>query len=210
MWTLLREAGVRDAIATMREKFVEAKSVLEDAQDRGERKRASEVAMEEAVRFKTRKFQGDLTERNRESLELVRREVERRSVKTNVLPEIIQRALELEISEHPFVAIEESLPGAPFYRVVQFGGQLQLLLNTAHRFYTDVYKGPSSSPAVRASLEVLLFVLGQAELDSDNDRRTFYKQERSAWSGLLDVALERLGAAHPAGEDSDEASSSAA
>ena len=211
IWTLLRENGVKNAIATMRETFKEAKAKLEHVQDTGDNKRASEQAMEEAVKFKTRKPGGDTTERIRESNELLQREIERRAIKTNLPLITVENALQQEIVEHPFVVQEESLAGAPFYRTVQVGGQLQLLLNTAHRFYADMYKGANSSPGLRSTLEVLLFVLGGAELDSDKDRRTFYRQERSEWSRMLDVALERLDDAHSADElGDDEADDSAA
>jgi hypothetical protein len=84
------------------------------------------------------------------------------------------------------------MPGAPFFRMVQMGGQKVLYLNQAHRFYTDVYAGEKSNPAVRSALEVLLFVIGDCELDSGGDRRLFYQTERAEWSTRFNVALDRL------------------
>jgi hypothetical protein len=60
------------------------------------------------------------------------------------------------------------------------------------RFYTDVYAGENSNPSVRAALEVLLFVIGDSELDSSGDRRLFYQTERAEWSTRLNVALDVL------------------
>jgi hypothetical protein len=67
-----------------------------------------------------------------------------------------------------------------------------LFLNTAHRFFRDLRVGPGTNPRLRAGLEVLLFVIGDAELDAEGDRRLFYETERSVWSQQPNVALDRL------------------
>jgi hypothetical protein len=41
-------------------------------------------------------------------------------------------------------------------------------------------------------LEVLLFVLAEAELDAEGELDTFYKNARLNWSQRLDAALSRL------------------
>ena len=43
-----------------------------------------------------------------------------------------------------------------------------------------------------ALLELLLFVLGDCELDSNDERQLFYETERAEWSKVLNVALDRL------------------
>ena len=45
---------------------------------------------------------------------------------------------------------------------------------------------------MKASLELLLFVMGEAELDANPDRRRFYESERAEWSRVLNTALDRL------------------
>ena len=65
----------------------------------------------------------------------------------------------------------------------------------AHPFYTELYAGPGSTPRLRAGLEVLLWTLGDAEVDADpdSDRRRFYERERvSVWTPHLADALEQL------------------
>jgi len=87
---------------------------------------------------------------------------------------------------------EESLKGAPFFRVEQVGPQKVLYLNTAHRFYRDVYAGPDSSPRLRSGLEVVLFAIGAGEIGAEDERQTFYETERGAWSARLNTALAQL------------------
>jgi hypothetical protein len=96
----------------------------------------------------------------------------------------------------PYRVREESLPGAPFFRVEPVGGQTVLYLNTAHRFYTDVYAGPGTTPRFRAALEIMLFVIGECEIDADGERKLFYRKERMAWSEGLYTGLDRLDEIH--------------
>src|SRR5206468_8489166 len=89
----------------------------------------------------------------------------------------------------------EDMPGAPFFRCVQEGGTRVLYLNVAHPFYTELYAGPHATARLRAGLEVLLWTLGNAEIDADpeTDRRRFYERERaSVWTPTLADALSIL------------------
>src|SRR5262249_48543738 len=124
--------------------------------------------------------------------EALRREVERRAETSGLPVREVEQGFRSEAEERPYKVVAEVLPGAPFYRMEQVGGQRILYLNSDHRFYTDVYAGPESTPRLRASLEVLLFVLGECELDATADRRLFYKSERAEWSNRLTVALDLL------------------
>src|SRR5258708_19790269 len=82
--------------------------------------------------------------------------------------------------------------GAPFFRVTQVGPKKAFYLNTAHRFYKDVYAGPDSSPRLRAGLEVVLFAIGVCEIGAEGDRQIFYETERARGSANLDTALAHL------------------
>jgi hypothetical protein len=193
MWDLLRREGVDRAIGGMRQKWTEENATLKAKREEDEEKqRASEQAMAEADKFKTKPPAGDPIERRRKSEERFRQEVERRTTQTGLPRELVEKELLAETRENPYKVAQRSLPGAPFFSVEQMGGQMILYLNTAHRFYTDVYAGPESTPRLRAALEVLLFVLGESELDSAGDRQLFYQAERANWSTRLHVALDRL------------------
>ncbi|MCW2670304.1 MAG: Histidine kinase, gyrase and HSP90-like ATPase, partial [Frankiales bacterium] len=110
-------------------------------------------------------------------------------------PSVVERELKASREGEEKVVETEDSPGAPFFRVVQEGGTRVLYLNIAHPFYTDLYQGPGSNPRLRAGLEVLLWVLGDAEVDADvhSDRRMFYETERGfVWSPTLAAALKSL------------------
>ena len=77
----------------------------------------------------------------------------------------------------------------PFYQPKVVGEQKRVILNTAHPFYTRVY---TAAPEARSALEVLLFVLADAELRAEGEKETFYKAARQEWSERLRYALERL------------------
>jgi hypothetical protein len=193
MWDILKEAGVYPAIEEMRHILKRQRAELKAARDEDPtKKRASEQAMEETIKYKTRKPGGDRQQRVQESETEFKREVERRAREAGIEPDKIDADLRAEVQGSPYRLRTETMPGAPFFRMVQMGGQKVLYLNKAHRFYTDVYAGNNSNPSVRAALEVLLFVLGDCELDSSDERKLFYQTERAEWSTRLNVALDVL------------------
>ena len=148
--------------------------------------------MEEADKFRNRPPAGSPVERTKRAEERFQQEVEKRSRESGVPREQVESELLVEAKTNPYKVTERSLPGGPFFSVEQVGGQRVLYLNTAHRFYTDLYAGPESTPRLRAALEVLLFVLGESELDAAGERQLFYQAERMYWSTRLHVVLDRL------------------
>lgn len=147
--------------------------------------------MTDSEKFTTRKpvETARKSERNHEALE---QEVKRRADESGVSREKIEEQILSDAQQNPFRVKQEKLPGAPFYRVQQLGGQRVLFINTAHRFYQDVYAGPDSTPRSRASLEILLFAIGATELDASDERQAFYESEKGAWSERLTAALRAL------------------
>lgn len=190
IWTLLKNHGVERAISEMRKNYRFARGELEQKRDEAANgERPSEQAMQEAEKFRPRKpslarmTEGEVT---------LNREAERRARQAGVPVEVVREELEVQAEQHPYRVETEQVPGAPFYRVAQVGGMVVLYLNTTHRFFQDVYQGPHSNAYMRAALELLLFVMGDAELDAVDDRRTFYEVERGQWSTKLSVTLAQL------------------
>jgi hypothetical protein len=150
--------------------------------------------MTEAEKFKTRPTLPPSTDERAHQRNELKAEVKRRAQDTKQPEDEVEKELLEELGRRgQFIVKTESMPGAPFYRVWQHGGHRVLSLNTAHRFYADVYSGPDSTPRLRAALELLLFVLGGCELDASMERRRFYHVERAEWSKELDVVLDLLG-----------------
>jgi len=214
MWTLMREQGVLANIAALRRRYDDEKAKARTKREReGEREtgkpRDSERAMGASDRFRTEKTP-ETPERTQKSEAALEREIERRTAESGVAQEQVKRQVEEETKKNPYKVVEESLKGAPFFRVEQVGPQKVLYLNTAHRFYRDVYAGDDSTPRLRAALEIVLFAIGVGEIDAEDDRLTFYETERGAWSTRLDLALAQLAKIdsgveiRPPGEDQAE------
>ena len=205
MWTLLKEQGVQANIAALRKRYDEEKAKARARREEDEnQQRASEQAMAATDKFKPEKTP-DTPDRRRRSQEAFEREVDRRAEESGVPREQVERQLAVEAKENPYRVQEESLKGAPFFRVEQVGPQKVLYINTAHRFYKDVYAGPDSSPRMRSALEVVLFAIGSAEIDAEGERQTFYETERGVWSTRLNLALAQLENIDAAQEEREEA-----
>jgi hypothetical protein len=192
--SLLEENGVWATLDQLRHRFQEMRADLVgkfDAPDEVD-KRPSERAMEAAAVMdapaQTSEKQSRQAEENREqAVEVL--------VEKGVPRPDAERVIETVEKERPFRVEMNSNPEGPFYRVELRGGQVVLLINKAHRFYTDVYASIQGREGarIRQSLEVLLFVLGKAEVYATDERQLFYSAERQEWSKQLNVALAKLG-----------------
>lgn len=191
MWEILEDQGIKAAIQKLKDLDEKAREELRTAvEDEEESKRLSEKAMEEAEAFE---LPAPTTpEREKRSEEAFEAEVKRRAKESKVPESQVREQLQLEVDSRPYKIITEDTPGAAFYRVEQLGGQMVLYLNAAHRFYKQIYAAPDSTYRLRAAIEVLLFVLGQTEVDSEGRRRIFYESERNLWSRKLATALALL------------------
>jgi len=195
IWDLLDNKGLFTAIATMRGDYDKDSKTVRDTAE-ATKKRAAVEALEDAQKYKVAKPPQETPERKKEADDNLEREIERQARKTGIDRKIIEAELSAKQEESEYAVEIEDLPGAPFYRCEQRGGQRVLLINQSHGFYTDLYMGHGTNPRLRAALEVLLFTLGNAEVDADpeSDRRTFYARERSSvWSPNLDDTLKSLG-----------------
>jgi hypothetical protein len=196
VWDMLKDkAKLFAAIGTMRQDYLkEAKEVAVKA-EQAKSKKASVEAIEQARKFRTTKPPKDTPERQQEAERNLQQEAERRARKAGLEPETARHELEAGESNGEHLVETEDLPGAPFFRCYQRGGQRVLAVNLAHPFYDQLYAGPGSNPRFRAALEILLWALGEAEVDADpgSERRQFYERDRaSLWSPYVEDALVQL------------------
>lgn len=199
MWDRLEENGVKKAFAQMKGDY-EKREDIDEAEEEAGKPRESEDIAAKTAKFRVRKAIPKPQEKQREGDELLQKEVDRIKRETG-RPE---QEVKAELEEETFKVWTEDLPGAPFYRMLQVGGQRQLYINIAHRFYTDLYQGARTSPRLRTALELLLIVLGECELDASTEKEKFYRTERNEWSRRLDIMLEELDQREPM-EDAREA-----
>jgi histidine kinase/DNA gyrase B/HSP90-like ATPase len=185
MWGHLKENGVPEAIRALRTRF---KNERKADEQKTSGKRESEDITSEAAKFRGRKVTPQTPEKERKRREALDREARRIAARTKRPVEDVRA----EIEQTPNKIEFESLQGAPFYRGEQVGGQKRLYINTAHRFYSDVYSNPESTPRLKTSLELLLWVLVECEIEAIDDREIFYVRERTEWSTRLETALQLL------------------
>lgn len=197
IWDILdSKANIFRVIAEMKKAYdKEAKKIAAEVEQNRNEKRASVEAMEQAQKFRTTPKPEETPERKNEAQENFDKEVQKRAGREGRDPEKVEREL---IAEREGVTSEveaEDLPGGAFYRCTQEGATRVLYLNSAHPFYTELYKGPASTPRLRAGLEVLLWALANGEVDAEDggERRQFYERERvSVWSPEVADALQVL------------------
>lgn len=192
MWVLLKEAGVESAIRHLRHTIDADQEAQRTATKPGDI-RPSEKTMEEAQKFRRKRIDADPVERERAAKDALERFIKRRAEETRQPEELVRQEVEKEAVKHPYRVEFERMPGAPFFRVEQVGGMKVLFLNRAHRFHSDIY-AREKNRHFQAALEVLLFTIGECELDAQGnpDRRAFYASERHEWSQLLTSALDVL------------------
>lgn len=109
-----------------------------------------------------------------------------------------QQTLDLELRAFPYRLRFENLPGQASFRVDQGGGTQTLYINSAHRFYEDIYDTPTATQEVRTTLEIMLFSFGDVLL-SEPDGRGVERIE--LWSRRLEQVLSRVTECKAAEED---------
>jgi hypothetical protein len=194
IWEILKVAGVPKAIEQLRGKVKELKAKIKEERDAAKEgaKRAAEEAMEAAkknLRGPSAETQARQEERGRVQLE---KNAKDRADQSGRSAADEQAELLLTLKDRPFKIEFETIAGGIFFRADMLGATKVLYINRAHRFYEDLYNGPSSSTAVRAALEVLLLAIADSILDAPDETARVYRVEVPNWSTKLDLALEEL------------------
>jgi hypothetical protein len=193
MWKLLEQHGVKRVMGTLGSRFKEDLAAAKQLQENPgkNQKRPSEEIMVAAMGYKGP--QPALTpDENAQRESRLRREIEEHSIRTGKPKEIAKEEVQGELMAKPYEIRFERAYEAPFYRVEAVGSQVRITVNQSHPFYTDLYSGPESSPRLRAALELMLFVMGECELDATKERRLFYQSERQQWSYRFNTVLQLL------------------
>jgi hypothetical protein len=192
MWERLVQAGrLFDVIRDIRNRFNADNDILgakEKAAGHAETPRASEEAMALTEKFKS-KSSSPSDRKKAEGKKNLEQAATRASEKTGKSKNEIVEQLAERAKTRKFEVEFQAIPEGPFYRPVRLGEQKRLIINTQHPFYSKVY---DVSPQVASSLEVLLLVLAEGELEAEGDAETFYKSSRAAWSDRLRHALDVL------------------
>jgi hypothetical protein len=193
VWEMLKQNGLDQAVKSLRHKFKEELSTHRATREVNKaKKRASEEAMErtrELAPKPSNEAEARAAERGEKGIQQAAERVARETGKP--VPEV-RKELEFALKGRPYKVAYESMPSAPFFRADMWGGTKMLFLNTASRFYQDVYASPNGTPEVRAAVEVLLFAICDRMLDSTDHLRDIYNHEVQEWSRKLEYALGQL------------------
>jgi hypothetical protein len=194
MWSRLEAAGVRTLIKDLRKKFRDSQAELEEALKKTEDEietRSSEDAMlaSEAMTPKPVELSPEKVQKAKEKLKT---EAIKESKRTERPLEEVLAKIEEQTQSRPYRVDFQAIPDGPFYRAERLGLQKCLIINTQHSFYSNLYDSPDSSPEIQTALEVLLFVLADAELDAEGEFEVFYMNARKNWSYRLANALLQL------------------
>ena len=174
VWDLLREAGVPKAVEQLRNKVREAKLA----------RRLAALMPRVGERFLSERAMAD----------------------SGGISHLARGPLQYDLGlrTSPYRLMFEDLPAEPFFRINRHGGARTLHLNTAHRFYAQVYDGPGATPEFRSALELLLFSIGDVMLDSAERERPDQHRQLRQWSRRLDLALQMMASHLAAGDEGDQ------
>jgi hypothetical protein len=205
MWSRLEAAGVKTLITDLRRKFKQSLENLTETWKKAEgeaEQRSSEEAMLASEKMTPKPVELS-PEKIQKAKEKLAAEAAKESQRKEKPLEEVLAEIEEQTQSRPYKVDFQAIPDGPFYRAERLGLQKCLIINTQHPFYSHLYDSPDSSPEIQTALEVLLFVLADAELDAEGAFEVFYKNARKNWSDRLANALLQL---DPKGTLRDKAS----
>ncbi len=196
MWEKLKQGGrnsggLQDLIKEMRGTLKDMRAELNAEKSSGNyvgRPSPAGAAMQAAEKFKTRPS-GISPQKKADAEKALNDLAQDLAIEKNISFEEAAEKLKKQTGERRYEIEFAARDEAPMYQPRRLGTQKLLTINTAHPFFEKIYQ---RSGEAKSALEVLLFVLADAELDADGDRETFYKAERQGWSQGLTHALEEL------------------
>lgn len=110
---------------------------------------------------------------------------------------------EMDLRQHAYALDFAHDPGAAFFRIETTDSLRTLVLNTAHRFYDEIYSSPSATDETRSSLELLLFCFGDTFLGPYGALRPQDEAQIRSWSRRVELALGAVAAHLVQGDEED-------
>jgi len=173
IWDLLREAGVPKAVEQLRAKVKDAKLA----------RRLAAFSPRPGERLLSERAMGGI-------------------IALGGAPER-EHQYDFGLRVSPYRLQFETITGQPFFRVDRHAGARTLHINTAHRFYEDLYQSPSTTAEFRSALEILLFCYGDVLLDAGEGAQGDLFRQVNLWSRRLEQALGMM-ASHLAASDDED------
>ena len=188
LWEIFKQNNLPATIKELRKRLdaLRTKSKVKEEESKQE-KRDSEQIMSEAEKFDK---QDVPPEKKEQADEKLLEDAKEKAKEENKDFDEVKETLESEAANNKFKIEFSELPGAPFYDVKLWGQQIKIVINASHRFYLDIYSQQGTRG--KTAIELLLFVLGKCEIESNGDKELFYQSERFDWSRKLDTRLKLL------------------
>lgn len=199
IWNILRDNGVYEVIQKRRTLYkkesAEAKRNKENTINSSPDKRDdfAEDLMKEAARDFELDKDSQPAHVKKEGEENLDKHAKKIAKETGLPENLVKQELEAQIESKPYKLGYFDEEEGPFYRAEQMGGQVLILINKTHRFYTDLFNNHETNAFMKNALALIIFTLGHSELRVTDEKRKWYKIERNAWSLKLDTTLETLG-----------------
>lgn len=191
LWEKFNSLGIPKMIEEFRSRGSEIREKLKEEKKKlnteDEATKDSEVVISEYEKIKKTKASHKKTE---EGEETGKEETKRKSKETGRSEEDIEKENREKADKNPWKIELEHLPGAPFYRVKRWFTQTQIFINTAHRFYSDIYTQLDSRG--QNAMDLFFYVLAKSEIESKDFAEIFYGEERNKWSVELQSLLKML------------------
>lgn len=191
MWEKLASEDLPLIIKGLRKKFKESK-VKSDADNNQNGDKLSEKIMKNSDEQGIIPKPIDQTiEKAEEAQKKIKDEAEEIAKKLKKPSEEIEKELSEKYSEKSYEVVYDEAKGGDIYWIEQYGPKVILHINIKHRFYSDVYMHIKDN-RIKTGIELLLFVMGTAELKANGSKEIFYQTEKVNWSRDLEALLAVL------------------
>ncbi len=173
LWDLFKEYNLPAIIKSLRKRLdsqrIKAKVKEEETK---EENRDSEEIMNDADKFDKQDIPREKQEKANEKL---KEDAKEKAKSENKSEEKAIEDLEAQAESKKYKIEFTDLPGAPFYDVELWGQQTRIKINTAHRFYVDIYSQQEARG--KTAIELLLPWFDD-EVESSGEKLLFYGNER--------------------------------
>lgn len=193
IWPILEKEGLYSTIKNLRNEYRKLNAEWREKSESIRNKLPTSVEIMCATTGLLERIPEKIKKRQKEEgVENLKERVASQSKKTGKTHKEILEEIESQRQGKLFEVEHVSNPNGPFFSFKIEGGTKILTINTEHRFHSDLYMGPESSPRLRTALELLLFSIGDSMEGASSEARRIYNAEISEWSRKLETALDYL------------------
>lgn len=190
VWERFNSLGIPKIVSEFRSKGVEIREKFKIEKKKKESERAKKDSESVISEYENMKNTKPSPKKKEEGEEAGKEHTKRQAKETGSDEQEVETKNRETAEKNPWILELEHLPGAPFYRVKRWFTQTQIFVNTAHRFYTDIYSQLDSRG--QNAMDLFFYVLAKSEIESTDYTEIFYGEARNKWSVELQSLLIML------------------